>query len=41
MLKDRAIAALKSGGTEAFKEAVDHPLANILVAIIEGWTQGE
>lgn len=41
MLKDRAIAALKSGGTEAFKEAVDHPLVNILVAIIEGWMQGE
>jgi uncharacterized protein YjbI with pentapeptide repeats len=38
-LKSRAIAALKSGGTEAFKEAVNHPLVNILVAIISGWTE--
>ena len=40
-LKARVIGALESGGTEAFKEAVDNPLVNILVAIIEGWTQAE
>jgi uncharacterized protein YjbI with pentapeptide repeats len=40
-LKVRVIAALKSGGTEAFKEAVDNPLVNVLVAIIEGWMQAE
>ena len=40
-LKARVIGALKSGGTEAFKEAVDHPLVNVLVAIIEGWMQAE
>ena len=40
-LKARVIGALKSGGTEAFKEAVDNPLVNVLVAIIEGWIQAE
>lgn len=36
-MKARVIGALKSGGKEAFKEAVDNPVVNILVAIIEGW----
>lgn len=36
-LKARVIGALKSGGKEAFKETVDNPLVNILIAIIEGW----
>ncbi|OKH57801.1 hypothetical protein NIES2130_17960 [Scytonema sp. HK-05] len=40
-LKARVIAALKLGGTEAFKEAIDHPLVNILVAIIQGWQEAE
>ncbi|MBG1268236.1 tetratricopeptide repeat protein [Nostoc sp. WHI] len=38
-LKARVINALKAGGTEAFKEAVDHLLINILVATIEGWQE--
>lgn len=36
-LKAKVINALKAGGTEAFKEAIDHRLVNILVASIEGW----
>ena len=40
-LKTRVINALKSGGIEAFKEAVNHPLVNILVATIEGWQDAE
>ena len=36
-LKAKVINALKAGGTEAFKEAVNHPLVNILLASIEGW----
>lgn len=40
-LKARAINALKLGGTEVFKEAVNHPLVNILLATIEGWTEAE
>ncbi|MDZ8236299.1 MAG: hypothetical protein RMZ69_03830 [Nostoc sp. ChiQUE01a] len=40
-LKARVINALKSGGKEAFKEAVDNPLINILLAIIEGWQEVE
>ncbi|NEP22744.1 hypothetical protein [Moorena sp. SIO3I6] len=36
-LKSRVVGALKSAGTEAFKEAIDHPLVNILVATIESW----
>jgi uncharacterized protein YjbI with pentapeptide repeats len=38
-LKARVIGALKSGSKEAFKEAVDNPLVNILIAIIEGWQE--
>ena len=40
-LKARVINALKAGGTEAFKEAIDHPLVNILMATIEGWQEAE
>ncbi|MEC4814754.1 MAG: effector-associated domain EAD1-containing protein [Scytonema sp. PMC 1069.18] len=40
-LKARVIGALKSGGKEAFKEAVDNPIVNVLVAIIEGWQEAE
>ncbi|NET86417.1 MAG: hypothetical protein F6J94_32560, partial [Moorea sp. SIO1F2] len=39
-LKQRMINVLKTGGTEAFKEAVDHPLVNVLLAAIEGWQEG-
>ena len=38
-LKTKVINALKSGGTEAFKEFIDHPLVNILMATIEGWQE--
>jgi hypothetical protein len=40
-LKARVINALKAGGTEAVKEAINHPLVNILVATIEGWQDTE
>jgi len=40
-LKERVIGALKSAGKEAFKEAVDHPLVNVLMAGIEGWQEGK
>ncbi|MCC5667815.1 pentapeptide repeat-containing protein [Nostoc sp. CHAB 5784] len=40
-LKARVIGALKSGGKEAFKEAVDNPLVNVLIAIIEGWQEAQ
>lgn len=36
-LKSKVINALNVGGSEAFKEVVDHPLINILVATIEGY----
>ncbi|MCL1465080.1 hypothetical protein [Argonema galeatum] len=36
-LRERVIGAIKSGGIEAFKELIDHPLVNILVAALEGW----
>ncbi|NEP06250.1 MAG: hypothetical protein F6K25_28230 [Okeania sp. SIO2G4] len=38
-LKQRVIGALKSVGTEAFKEALDNPVANILVAAFQGWIE--
>jgi uncharacterized protein YjbI with pentapeptide repeats len=40
-LKARVVGALKSGGTEALKELVDHPLVNILLATLEGWQDAE
>lgn len=40
-LKARVIEALKSGGKEALKEAIDHPLVNILMASVEGWQEAE
>ncbi|MBE9210746.1 CHAT domain-containing protein [Nostoc sp. LEGE 06077] len=39
--KARIIGAIKSAGTEAFKELIDHPLVNIFIASIEGWQQAE
>ncbi|NES80744.1 MAG: hypothetical protein F6K10_04730 [Moorea sp. SIO2B7] len=38
-LKAKVINALKAGGVEAFKETLDHPLVNILMATIEGWAE--
>ncbi|WP_424096855.1 pentapeptide repeat-containing protein [Moorena producens] len=38
-LKAKVINALKAGGVEAFKEAIDHPLVNILMATIDGWSE--
>ena len=40
-LKARVIGALKTGGTEAFKELIDNPLINILLASIQGWQEVE
>jgi hypothetical protein len=40
-LKARVVGALKSGGTEALKEALDHPLVNVFVAAVEGWQDAE
>ncbi len=37
--KERVVGVLKSVSVETFKEAVDHPLVNILMAGIEGWQQ--
>ncbi|NEQ87413.1 MAG: hypothetical protein F6K26_47590, partial [Moorea sp. SIO2I5] len=38
-LKSKVINALEAGGKEAFKEAIDHPVVNILMATIEGWRE--
>jgi uncharacterized protein YjbI with pentapeptide repeats len=40
-LKARVVAALNSASTEAFKQAISHPLAKNLMPIIEEWTQSE
>lgn len=40
-LKTKEINVLKAGGVEAFKEAIDHLLVNILMATIEGWREVE
>lgn len=40
-LKSRIITALKAGGKETFKELIDHPAVNILMASIEGWSSAK
>ena len=40
-LKRKIANALKAGGSEALKEAIHHPLVNILMATIEGWQETE
>ena len=37
--KSKIIRVLKAVGKESFKEAVDHPLANIFIAGVEAWTE--
>jgi internalin A len=37
--KSKIVKVLKAVGTESFKEAVDHPLANIFIAGVEAWTE--
>ena len=39
-LKQRAIAAFKSGGHAALEEFLDNPYINVGIAIFEGWTDG-
>ncbi len=38
-LKERTVSALKAAGVEGFKELIDNPLVNILIAAIEGWKE--
>ena len=38
-LKQRVIGLLKSVGTEGFKEALNNPVANLLVAAFQGWIE--
>ncbi|GGA54108.1 hypothetical protein [Okeania sp. KiyG1] len=38
-LKERVVGLLKSVGTQALKEALDNPVANILVEAFKGWTK--
>ncbi len=40
-LKLKVIGALKAGGIAAFKELVNNPLVNILLAALEGWETGK
>lgn len=40
-LKQRAVAALSSGGLKAFEAAIDHPVAAFVVGAIEGWKEAE
>jgi hypothetical protein len=39
LLKERTVSALKAAGVEGFKELIDNPLVNILIAAIEGWKE--
>ncbi|NEP83228.1 MAG: hypothetical protein F6K39_36880 [Okeania sp. SIO3B3] len=37
-MKSRIITTFREAGKEAFKELIDHPAVNILMAAIEGWS---
>jgi Protein of unknown function (DUF2690) len=38
-LRERVVSVIKAMGVEALKEAIDHPLANILCAGVEKWRE--
>ncbi len=38
-LKQRLIGILESAETEAFRESLDNPVANVLVAAFQGWIE--
>jgi predicted Mrr-cat superfamily restriction endonuclease len=38
-LKERIVNVIKAMGVEALKEAIDHPLANVLVAGVQEWKE--
>ena len=38
-LKQQIVSVLQSVGTESFKNALDHPVAHILVAAFDSWTK--
>ena len=38
-LKQRIVSALKAGGIQSLKEAIDNPVTNILLSAIEGWKE--
>ncbi|MGD1703736.1 hypothetical protein [Dapis sp. BLCC M229] len=37
-MKSRIITTFRQAGKEAFKELIDHPAVNILMAAIESWS---
>jgi internalin A len=39
-IQKRALNALKEAGKTAFEEAIDHPVAKVLVAALEGYLEG-
>jgi internalin A len=39
-IQNRALNALKEAGKTAFEEAIDHPIAKVLVAGLEGYLEG-
>jgi internalin A len=39
-LKSRTVKALTEAGKKAFEEAIDHPVAKVLVAGLEGFMEG-
>jgi hypothetical protein len=39
-LKGRVVKALKEGGSKAFEEAIDHPVAKVIVAGVKGFIDG-
>ncbi len=40
-LKDRVIKAIKEGGAEALKEAIDHPAVTVFIAAFKGFAEGK
>jgi Leucine-rich repeat (LRR) protein/GTPase SAR1 family protein len=40
-LKDRVVKAIKEGGAEALKEAIDHPAVTVFIAAFKGFAEGK
>lgn len=40
-MKDRIISAFKVGGIEALRTSINHPLVNLVLAALEGWSEAD
>ncbi|MBD2055315.1 hypothetical protein H6F88_04625 [Oculatella sp. FACHB-28] len=40
-MKDRIISTFKAGDIEALRTSINHPLVNLVLAALEGWSKAD